>query len=97
MLKTKQIAVASSYITCESVVTSFQLLAALSLCSYSYVIYVLQARYLSTFGSSTLTDTVASMMKAVMSHELSLQYNWVGTRGKHSFQHLKLSATICGN
>ena len=35
-------------------------------------------------------------MKAIITNPVALQYNWIGSRGKHSFEQLKLSQTICG-
>ena len=41
-------------------------------------------------------DTVSGIMKALMTNPLALQYNWIGSRGKNSFERLKLSSVICG-
>jgi len=35
-------------------------------------------------------------MEAIITNPVALQYNWTGSRGKHSFEQLKLSQTICG-
>jgi len=39
------------------------------------------------------------MMKALMTNPLSLQFNWIGNRGKNGFngfKQLELSSSICG-
>jgi hypothetical protein len=60
------------------------------------LMHVLQVQYLATFGSTTLTDTVCGIMKALMTNTLSLQFNWIGSRGKQSFDKLQMSTFICG-
>ena len=74
--------------------------AVLCYCHVPYMIVLghecLQIRYLGTFCASNVTDTVSRIMKAVMTNSLALQYNWTGSRGKQSFDGLKLSPVICG-
>lgn len=68
----------------------------LQLCNMLFNLSIVQARYLSTFGSGTLTDTVCGMMKAILNNSLALQFNWIGNRQKNSFADLHLSQVICG-
>lgn len=48
-------------------------------------------------GGISVTDMTRRVLKEVMSHEVSLLFNWCGKKGKRKFGKLKLAQAILSN
>lgn len=59
---------------------------------------------MAQIGGCDVKDTVRRIMKTVLSHDMSLKYNWAGKTGwksksgfvKKAFSHLNLCSVITG-
>ena len=61
-----------------------------------FIIIILGTLPYSTSGGMYLTETVCGIMKMLMTNQLALQCNWIGSREKLAFCKLNLSPMICG-
>ena len=60
----------------------------------SFILLLLQVKYLSLFGGTNVRETVNRLLKEVMANDLAVKYNFLGQKGKLQLSNLRIISVL---